>query len=518
MYELRMIASVVESDDGPWSGIVYSCHGGMFSGWFIQRRKDSLVRQIDGFPDVKTNSFLTLAYTREKKLDMKSLGRCVLGSIGGQSNVICKVHKLPLIYSTDRTKVCYNCNKKEVYTCPCLGCNCCICKQCFDRVPSNEIVEVEMHETGNSRNDCNDNLGSEDDEEGSYHQDGDDEFSDDGDDESSVGSNSQNNPLHDEEPLEEEDLDDFLTRGDLDDLGVDDCCDGGEIPTTDAGECPYEISEENRNEKLSVSGHVLLNQCGSLLTRRKHKLNGSSKHKYFLQRICASTIGISVPLVYPEGMMFPSIFWNSADCHGSLAGAIPSSLLMEKITSRGFASLPQHVRTRMTSSSAATGTDSRYIAFSYDMLTNLSVSHSDTRIVLNRGLTACEDRTGGLGVRGNHDDSALLESIDSKRIVKNLCASQKYHKMDFFLTFTCNQKEHFGTSKLRKWLDSRDWEKHFEGFETLSGFEKVEIKNAFNESLSTLFLRVWQEVCKLFIDYLRKSPSSPYRRVFSIFA
>ena len=32
------------------------------------------------------------------------------------------------------------------------------------------------------------------------------------------------------------------------------------------------------------------------------------------------------------------------------------------------------------------------------------------------------------------------------------------------------------------------------------------------------FLCNWQEVCKLFIDHLRKSPTSPYRRVLSIFA
>ena len=33
-----------------------------------------------------------------------------------------------------------------------------------------------------------------------------------------------------------------------------------------------------------------------------------------------------------------------------------------------------------------------------------------------------------------------------------------------------------------------------------------------------LFLRNWQEVRKLFIDYIRKSPTSPYNKVLSIFA
>eukprot|EP00957_Ditylum_brightwellii_P013677 1030917-Ditylum_brightwellii.AAC.1 len=73
---------------------------------------------------------------------------------------------------------------------------------------------------------------------------------------------------------------------------------------------------------------------------------------------------------------------------------------MERITLFGLASIPQHVRTRMTLLSASTGTNLRYIPFSYAMLTNMSVSHIDTQIVFNHGLTASEDRSGGLGVRG----------------------------------------------------------------------------------------------------------------------
>ena len=33
-----------------------------------------------------------------------------------------------------------------------------------------------------------------------------------------------------------------------------------------------------------------------------------------------------------------------------------------------------------------------------------------------------------------------------------------------------------------------------------------------------MFLRIWEEVSKLFLDYLKKSKSSPYKNVFAIFA
>eukprot|EP00957_Ditylum_brightwellii_P207874 15354894-Ditylum_brightwellii.AAC.1 len=158
----------------------------------------------------------------------------------------------------------------------------------------------------------------------------------------------------------------------------------------------------------------------------------------------------------------------------------------------GFASIPQHVRTRLTSLSAAAGTDLRYIDYCYDKLTNLSVNHNDTCIVLNHGLTVGEDKTGGLGAKAGID-SPLLESIDSKQMVKDLCPSQKYHEMDYFLTFTCNQKDHFGTKPLQEWLDKEGWKEHFSGYYFLNNYEQKEIKEAANQASSTLYLCIWQE-------------------------
>ena len=144
-------------------------------------------------------------------------------------------------------------------------------------------------------------------------------------------------------------------------------------------------------------------------------------------------------------------------------------------------------------------------------------THPYTRIVLNRGLTACEETAGGLGVR-NNIDSSLLEAIDSKQMVKNLCASQVHHPMDFFLTFTCNQRKHFGTRQIKIWIDSMEWKDHFPKFGELNKYEVREIEKAMVQASASVLLRVWQEVCKLFLDYLRKSPSSPYKKTLSIFA
>ena len=112
---------------------------------------------------------------------------------------------------------------------------------------------------------------------------------------------------------------------------------------------------------------------------------------------------------------------------GAISSAILSPLLTEFIDKFGFQTLPQHIRSHLTSCALATGTDPRYISFSYDTITNLSVNCEDARIVFYRGLTIDEESNTGLGVGGKQTgDSAILESIGSKQKVKNLSSSEKY--------------------------------------------------------------------------------------------
>jgi hypothetical protein len=125
-----------------------------------------------------------------------------------------------------------------------------------------------------------------------------------------------------------------------------------------------------------------------------------------------------------------------------------------------------------------------------------------------------------LGVRGGNDSASggLLGSIDSHQMVKNLCASEKYHPKDYFVTITCNQLKHFGTKILKEWIDSQEWVHMNPQFRNLTPIEKEEIQVAMAQAGSGLFLRNWQEICQLLVDYLRYSPRSPFKRVGSIFS
>ena len=64
----------------------------------------------------------------------------------------------------------------------------------------------------------------------------------------------------------------------------------------------------------------------------------------------------------------------------------------------GIASMQSHIWTIFTNDVSSTRTDTQYYAHYYDMLTNLSANHEDTRI-LNRVFTVVEDKTSGLVLR-----------------------------------------------------------------------------------------------------------------------
>ena len=98
----------------------------------------------------------------------------------------------------------------------------------------------------------------------------------------------------------------------------------------------------------------------------------------------------------------------------------------------------------------------------FDIMTNLTLNREDSRILFKRGLMVSTGDTG-LEVNGK-DNTSLHDSIDSKKMVRCLCASQVYHQMHYFLTFTCNQSKHFGTKIIKICTDGTEWQGNFKDF------------------------------------------------------
>ena len=68
------------------------------------------------------------------------------------------------------------------------------------------------------------------------------------------------------------------------------------ITTTNAGEFSLDVHEETSSFGINISVHVILNQCGTYLTRKKYKIKVIRNNKFFLQIICATSIETSIPI------------------------------------------------------------------------------------------------------------------------------------------------------------------------------------------------------------------------------
>lgn len=556
-YDLVTVVGTMDTTGVKWNGFVYSRHHGEnFKHWWHNEKTDKYPIVTEHLPrSLPSDHTYTLIYVKKENLEMNKIKDEIMESIGGQTNVRCEEHKLPLIKSTNTCSSC-NCGRREYLTCSNINCTVNLCKPCYETKDKNSTEYI--NNSNNNREDSN-NMDTEysrneyDDEEDSnsdddetiesmtprrYNSDNDDESiesmtprrynstDNDSDDESVESVTPRNeNDIHGED-----NFDDFFMHSIDDDRSV-----GSEeeqfqsmintsdvIPTTNCGAETYEIEQTTEyggsSGKYTISGHVILNQCGSLLTRKKHQIKGGTYQKHMLQKIHSTCKGKCVPLHYTEAVLYPSIHYATAPDKFSIPGCIPAGLLTDKDSSCRFDTIDRHIRSRLTNNSSATSSSPAYISYLYDVLTNKTACHEDTRLILNRGLTVQEDEKGtGIGVRGK-SDSPLLQSVDSKRMVRNLCSSQKYHSWDHFLTFTCNMKKHFGTAPIKNWFDSGEWKDYFPDFYKLQDFEQEEIIKSVQQSMAPVLMRVWEETYLLLVEYLQKSPSSPFKHQRAIFS
>ena len=185
-----------------------------------------------------------------------------------------------------------------------------------------------------------------------------------------------------------------------------------------------------------------MNNVVYLMTRKQYDIKGSRWVNCHMKFLCSVDKCQSISLLYPEGMLFPSLNLKYTNDKWSIVGAIPSSLLNLCWIQEGFIYIKQHIHTRLTSTSNAMGSDPRYICHCYYTMENLSASCNDTQLVINHSLTVSEYKHVNLGDRRS-GYSSILGYIDSKHMVKNICTSQKYLSWSYFLNFYSKPKQTF---------------------------------------------------------------------------
>jgi hypothetical protein len=203
--------------------------------------------------------------------------------------------------------------------------------------------------------------------------------------------------------------------------------------------------------RMYISGYIVLNGVGSCLIWRNRPIRPCRYQLAFLERLVCTSKGHSIPLVYLEGMMFPSIFWKDT-IKSLLVGAIPSSLLTDswQCMKHGFASVMDHLRSRIKHPSLRTSTDPRYIFHAFDCFANINLRGEDSRVVLSHGFVKSQ---GGCGVWPNRSKYFNTDSIDSRPVMNQLSTAIAEESLTYFYTQSCNQKDFYGVHKLTRWID-----------------------------------------------------------------
>jgi hypothetical protein len=354
-----------------WKGKLYARHGGgELVGWWVQDREWQVCWPLEGdLPDIVYGNWDILVYCRKSDPDLDGLRDAYLEYLGGQTKVLCRLHSTPMIPAVRERGLCQTCSvmDQNELQCTVKAYLCCAFENCNAAActhHSNAVVEgggnlyinpiahidggelaVEINAEQYLENDHVDVMeaenGSQEGEIGSY------------DEQMFV----TDNIVDDDEFL--------LELSDRDDGGILDS-----FVSTNAGRTAYDVVAGSG----TVPGHVILNNCGSCLIRRNCQLKGRRYQQAFLQQIVSTTKGHAVPLVYPEAMLMPSIFWtDTAD--GSLVGALPAAAMASKSECRifGMASMQEHIQSRLTNPSLRCSTDPRYIFFAYDCVANVNL-------------------------------------------------------------------------------------------------------------------------------------------------
>lgn len=131
------------------------------------------------------------------------------------------------------------------------------------------------------------------------------------------------------------------------------------------------------NKDLSVAEDVITEWMWVITSIRKSsRIRGTRQDRSFIQRIVATHDQGSVPLLYLEAMMFPSIFWKLAEPDGGFLGAIPSPLLTNvnaRTAGVEVASLADHANIRLTMPGSTAASDPRFLSFTFDAVANASM-------------------------------------------------------------------------------------------------------------------------------------------------
>lgn len=483
-----------------WTAESYLRNVGDHNLWFKDTRTKP-IEYLTSDPQESLRDIIvkwhSLIYVRTSGGDLTRNKLHYLQFTGGQGTMICHDHQIPLVVTpvpkdnNGNRLLCsfqdenglFPCNRLAKWSCPSEDCTAAYCRAHSKEVLTNAVDGPQLVYIFPRNN-----------QDAQLDPVGDDELVDD-----DAAANDPLQDLIDQQQVEEgsvADQADLLFQGefDLDDpLEMEDEeIEQVGLPGTNAADIPV-----TADSNTGVPGHVLLNKHYGLLNRSGISNYISARCGAFFQRLTARFAGASIPLLYPEGMLFPSIFWKSL-ANGTVIGALPHCLWNSPAACKkvGYASLDDHIRIRLTDPTLLTSTDPRAIQFYFDALFNLQLSHSDSRIILSRGWEHLSSDPSSFQTLQTEGRLPFSEA-DSRKRVNELAAEISREQPTYFYTHSCNQSEHFGVSPIFQWI-----EEHYRSS------SEEEYNSAVQAALVPI-LRAWQRAGTYLMQYIETSHEQP---------
>lgn len=217
-----------------------------------------------------------------------------------------------------------------------------------------------------------------------------------------------------------------------------------------------------------------------------------------LENMTACSPDNCIPMLQPEAMMFPSIFWSQHE-DGSFFGAIPSALFNKAVFNKqlGFFGIEEMLRMRVKNGNLLCSSNVEYVQFVFDTILNTHLYRSDVRVVLNRGWQELKKPT--TSTRVVDSNVFRMDNAESRKNVCEVACYVKEHQPTWFFTYTCNQKCHPGLRNV------------FSAFEKLYRKEttpKHELRAAVHAEMM-IMLRCWHRASQYVMKWIIESPERP---------
>lgn len=247
-----------------------------------------------------------------------------------------------------------------------------------------------------------------------------------------------------------------------------------------------------------LSSHFLFNVKYNVMRHSKGS-EANVRVNSLLEHIVATTDSPCSSLLYPEGQLFPRIFW-AAD-NDSILGAMPSFMLnCNRSKFPLLASLADHTFVRIRDGCLLTARENGYWHYLFDLKLNTALCNASSKMVFKRGLEFLleqgnGDRSAPQSDRSSQETSLPMDESEATRRVKELASLLKKGPWHYFLTLTCNDMHTPGVRVITRAMES------YAHSQNVSRWSHNAMSD-FTVSFLPFLLRAWQRFIRLFLEEL----------------